>query len=218
MTASDVPRETSVEPEPASAETVLGPHADAVRRFAAALIEHGEPRGLIGPRELERIWSRHLLNCAVLSPLLPAGATVADVGSGAGLPGLVLAMLRPDCGFVLIEPMQRRSQWLSEQLLALGLRNAQVEQARAEDSMHRGRMDVVTARAVSALRTLLPVVSPLAKPGGELLLLKGAAVHDELAAAQRQLRAARLSQVEVLQLRPAADIEATYVFRARVGR
>jgi 16S rRNA (guanine527-N7)-methyltransferase len=218
MTASDVPRETFVEPEPPSTDIVLGAHADAIRQFAAALIEQGELRGLIGPRELERIWSRHLLNSAVIAPLLQTGATVADVGSGAGLPGLVLAMLRPDCGFVLIEPMERRSDWLSEQARALGLENVQVEQARGQDSAYRGRMDAVTARAVSALRTLLPIVSPLAKPGGELLLMKGAAVYDELAAAQSQVRAAGLSHVEVLQLRPAADLEATRVFRARVGR
>lgn len=218
MTASDVPRETFVEPEPPSAAPVLGSHAEMVRQFATALAAQGELRGLIGPRELERIWSRHLLNCAVVAPLLPAGGSVADVGSGAGLPGLVLAMLRPDCELVLIEPMQRRTDWLSEQVDALGLGNVRVEQARAEDSIHRGRMHAVTARAVSALRTLVPIVTPLVKSGGEVLLMKGAAVHDELAAATRQVHAARLTDIEVLELRPAADLEATRVFRARVGR
>lgn len=185
--------EGGIEPEPEEAAAVFGDRLPVLRRFTADLAEHGEVRGLIGPAELNRLWSRHVLNSGLLAPFLPEGARVADVGSGAGLPGLVLAAQRPDLDVVLIEPMERRTAWLEEERDRLGLRNVVVERGRAEDAV-RGRFDVVTARAVGALSALLPITVPLARPGGRLALLKGASVEAELAKAEKVVR--RLSLVD----------------------
>ena len=122
---------TEIEPEPAAAEQIFGDRIDLARRFTAALGEHGEERGLIGPLEPPRLWSRHVLNSAVIAPLFRG--RVGDVGSGAGLPGLVLAIARPDVEWVLIEPMERRVAWLAEQVDSLGLDNVEIVRARAED-------------------------------------------------------------------------------------
>jgi 16S rRNA (guanine527-N7)-methyltransferase len=144
----------------------------------------GVVRGLIGPRESERLWDRHLLNCAVVGELIPAQARVVDVGSGAGLPGLVLAIARPDLTVVLVEPMARRSTFLSEVVAALGLHGTTVVRARAEECA-RGRhrleaADVVTARAVAPLDRLAAWCLPLARIGGRLLALKGESAADEI--------------------------------------
>src|SRR6187402_651860 len=138
-----------VESEPAVAALIFGDRIDQARQFTAALGEHGEERGLIGPLEPPRLWSRHVLNSAVIAPLF--SGRVADVGSGAGLPGLVLAIARPDVEWVLIEPMERRVAWLSEQVAELGLDNVEILRARAEDWKRGPILDAVTARAVSAL-------------------------------------------------------------------
>jgi 16S rRNA (guanine527-N7)-methyltransferase len=164
---------TEIEQEPAVAADVFGDRIALARDFAAALCEHGEERGLIGPLEPPRLWSRHILNSAIIAPLFPIGR-VGDVGSGAGLPGLVLGIARPDVTWVLIEPMERRVAWLSEQVDALGLDNVEVIRARAEDWKGGPVLDAVTALAVSALRTLVPLTAPLVRDGGELILLKGA--------------------------------------------
>lgn len=185
-----------VEPEPAEAAAVFGDRLPVVRRYVADLAEHGVVLGLIGPLEPARLWSRHVLNSGLLSPFLPEGAAVADVGSGAGLPGLVVAAARPDLAVTLIEPMERRVAWLEEESARLGLENVVVERARAEDAP-RGRFDVVTARAVGALSGLLPITAPLAKPGGRLALLKGAAVDAELAKAEKAIRRLGLEDVHV---------------------
>lgn len=176
-----------IEAEPAAAAQIFGERIDLARRFAASLGEHGEERGLIGPLEPPRLWSRHILNSAVIAPLFSPGR-VGDVGSGAGLPGLVLAIARPDVQWVLIEPMERRVAWLTEQVDALELDNVEVVRARAEDWKAGPVLDAVTARAVSALRTLVPIVAPLVRDGGELILLKGAGAANEIDAAQKQLR------------------------------
>lgn len=185
-----------VEQEPAEAAAVFGDRLPVVRRYAADLAEHGIVLGLIGPLEPARLWSRHVLNSGLLAAFLPQGATVADVGSGAGLPGLVLAAARPDLRVVLIEPMERRVAWLEEESARLGLENVVVERSRAEDAAP-ARFDVVTARAVGALTGLLPITAPLAKPGGRLALLKGAAVDAELAKAEKVVRRLRLTDVRV---------------------
>lgn len=187
-----------IEPEPDAAAEIFGDRIELARQFTAALGEHGEERGLIGPLEPARLWSRHILNSAVIAPLFPAGR-VGDVGSGAGLPGLVLAIARPDVEWVLIEPMERRVAWLQEQADALGLDNVTVVRARAED--WRGEpLDAITARAVSAMRTLVPITAPLVRDGGELILLKGASAPAEIEAAQKQLRkfGVRDARVEVV--------------------
>ncbi|GAA2750847.1 16S rRNA (guanine(527)-N(7))-methyltransferase RsmG [Amnibacterium kyonggiense] len=198
MTLPDAadPAAPEVESEPAEAATVFGDRLSAVRRYAADLAEHGIVLGLIGPLEPPRLWSRHVLNSGLLAPFLPEGASVADVGSGAGLPGLVLAAARPDLAVTLIEPMERRVAWLEVERARLGLDNVVVERVRAEDAAP-GRFDVVTARAVGALTGLLPITARLARPGGRLALLKGAAVEAELAKAENVVRRLRLADVHV---------------------
>ena len=186
------------------------------RAFTAALAEHGEERGLIGPLEPPRLWTRHILNSAVAAPLFSAGARVGDVGSGAGLPGLVLAIARPDVRWVLIEPMERRVAWLSEQVDALDLDNVEVVRARAEDWKEGAVLDAVTARAVSALRTLVPIIAPLVRDGGELVLLKGANAANEITAAEKVIRKHRLTDVRVEPVGEGVIDEPTRVVRARV--
>ena len=185
-----------LEQEPAEAAAVFGDRLPLVRRYAADLAEHGETLGLIGPLEVPRLWSRHVLNSGLLAPYLPHGASVADVGSGAGLPGLVLAAARPDLTVVLIEPMERRTAWLEEERARLGLEHVTIERVRAEDAAP-GRFDVVTARAVGALSSLLPLTARLARPGGRLALLKGASVEAELAKAAKVIRRLGLEDVRV---------------------
>jgi 16S rRNA (guanine527-N7)-methyltransferase len=212
-----VSRETStpVEPEPAVAPELFGTGIGQARAYAHHLIRHGEELGLIGPQELTRLWSRHLLNCAVLAPLIRPGR-VGDVGSGAGLPGLVLAIARPDARLVLIEPMERRTEWLRAEADRLGLTNVEVVRGRAEDAGEL-ELDQVTARAVAALRTLVPLTAPLVRVGGELLLLKGARVAEEVAVARKAIATARLRDVEVLELGAGVVPETTRVFRATCG-
>ena len=206
----------ALEAEPAIAAELFGEHIETARRFAADLERYGEQLGLIGPLELPRLWSRHLLNCALLAPLLRPGL-VGDVGSGAGLPGLVLAIARPDVRLVLIEPMERRTDWLRAESDRLGLENVEVLRGRAEEVQPSGPLDQVTARAVSALSKLIPITAPLVRPGGQLILIKGARVADEIESAQKAIRKARLSDVEVLVLGEGTAPEATRVFRATVG-
>jgi len=204
-----------VEAEPAAAAVLFGERLDLARAYAADLVARGEELGLIGPQELPRLWTRHLVNSALPAELLRPGL-VGDIGSGAGLPGLVLAIARPEVDFVLIEPMERRTDWLRSEAEELGLSNVEVVRARAEDAPYVERLDQVTARAVSALRTLIPAVVPLVRPGGELVLMKGARVEEERAAAAKQIARARLRNVEVLTLGEGLTTEPTRVFRAIV--
>lgn len=205
-----------VEPEPEGAVAVFGDRIELARRFAADLAAHGEQLGLIGPLEIPRLWSRHILNSAVVAPWLRSGGRVGDIGSGAGLPGLVLAIARPDVELVLIEPMGRRCDWLRSESDRLGLENVTVVRSRAEEAASIAPLDQVTARAVSALRTLIPIAAPLVRRGGELLLLKGARVHEEIMAAAKQIARARLQGIEVLELGVGLVPEATRLFRATV--
>lgn len=204
-----------VEQEPASAVDLFGDTIEGGRAFAADLVRHGEELGLIGPLELPRLWTRHILNSVLVAPLLKAG-TVGDVGSGAGLPGLVLAIARPDVSFILIEPMERRVDWLRHEAKELGLSNVEVIRARAEETRLDWPLDQVTARAVSALAKLIPLTAPLVRAGGEMLFMKGERVTAEVEAASRQIRQARLSNVEVLVLGEGVLPEVTRVFRATV--
>lgn len=205
----------SVETEPAVAGTLFGERIDVARAFTANLVAQGEERGLIGPLELPRIWSRHILNCAIVAPLLKPGR-VGDVGSGAGLPGLVLAIARPDVDFVLIEPMERRVAWLNEQVDELGLSNVAVVRDRAEDARLTEPLDQVTARAVSAFRKLIPLTAPLLRAGGELVLMKGAGAPAEVQAASKELRKYSVHDVEVLTLGEGVLDDVTRVIRAQV--
>ena len=206
--------QTELEVEPAAAATLFGDRLELARQYTTDLAERGEELGLIGPLELPRLWSRHVLNCALLAPLI--SGRVGDVGSGAGLPGLVLAIARPDVELVLIEPMERRVEWLTHEAAALGLENVEVVRTRAEEAKFSPWLDQVTARAVSALGKLIPMTAPLVRSGGQLLFLKGASVQNEVDAAAKAIRKARLSQVEVLLLGEGLLPEATRVFRATV--
>jgi 16S rRNA (guanine527-N7)-methyltransferase len=205
---------TALEFEPAVAAEIFGTRIDLARQFTQALGEHGEERGLIGPLEPPRLWTRHILNSAVTAPLF--SGRVGDVGSGAGLPGLVLAIARPDVEWILIEPMERRVAWLSEQVSELGLDNVEVVRARAEDWRRGPVLDAVTARAVSALRTLVPLTAPLVRDGGELILLKGANAAIEIDGAEKALRKYRVSNVHVEVVGGGLLEEPTRVVRATV--
>lgn len=152
-------------------------------RYAELLATEGVIRGLIGPREAPRLWDRHLINCALLSPALPDGARVVDIGSGAGLPGLVIAIARPDLSVTLVEPLLRRTTFLEEVVAELGLANVTVVRGRADLLHGKATYDVVTSRAVAPLERLLGWSMPLVAPHGALVAMKGSSAPDEVAAA-----------------------------------
>ncbi|MBT1631322.1 16S rRNA (guanine(527)-N(7))-methyltransferase RsmG [Curtobacterium flaccumfaciens] len=218
MTDAPVPTDAApvLEAEPAAAAALFGDQIEGARSFTNELARRGEELGLIGPLELPRLWTRHILNSALLAPLLEARGRVADVGSGAGLPGLVLAIARPDVEFVLIEPMERRTDWLRAESDRLGLQNVTVLRGRAEDVADDVVVDQVTARAVSALSKLIPLTVPLVRSGGQLILMKGARVDEEIEKARKVILRKRLSDVEVLELGEGVVDETTRVFRATV--
>ena len=207
--------DTVLEVEPAAARTLFGERIDRARQFTADLAARGEELGLIGPLEMPRLWTRHIMNSALLAPLIRPGR-VGDIGSGAGLPGLVLAIARPDAQFILIEPMERRVEWLRRESEALELDNVEVVRARAEEAKLSPWLDQATARAVSALSKLIPLTVPLVRSGGELIFLKGASVEAEIDAAAKVIRRTRLSDIEVLTLGEGIVAEVTRVFRATV--
>lgn len=170
-------------PGPEAGKAVFGERLPEAERFAGMLAEHGVRRGLIGPREIDRLWDRHLLNSAALAELLTPNCRVVDVGSGAGLPGIPLAIARPDIELTLLEPMARRVAWLQEVITELEL-NVEVVRGRAEEKPVRERLvdqDAVTARAVAPMERLAKWCLPLLRPGGRLLALKGSSAPDELA-------------------------------------
>jgi 16S rRNA (guanine527-N7)-methyltransferase len=184
---SSVSRETPG--APTAARQYFGDRLDAVQRYADLLAGPGMERGLLGPREVPRLWERHLLNCAVVEEAIPAEATVVDVGSGGGLPGVVLALLRPDVTMMLVEPLLRRASYLREVVAELGLGNTEVVRARAEDLHGKVLADRVTARAVAPVEMLARWCLPLLRPGGALVALKGESVAAELTAAAGRLEA-----------------------------
>ncbi|MDO4900736.1 16S rRNA (guanine(527)-N(7))-methyltransferase RsmG [Actinomyces sp.] len=179
-----------VERPTAEMRSMFGPAFAAAEHFAQMLAEQGELRGLLGPRELPRLWTRHIINSAAVVPFLPDRGKVADIGSGAGFPGIVVALLRPDLDVVLVESMVRRTQWLDDVVTELDLDNVTVMRARAEEV--RARYDAVTARAVANLTKLIRIASPLLRPGGCLLALKGARAEAEVADAKYVIKRARL--------------------------
>ena len=180
MSAVPVSRETAV-------AALFGDRVDQLHRYAGLLTTVGIERGLVGPRETDRIWDRHLLNSAAMAPLLPTSGSVLDVGSGAGLPGVPLALARPDLAVVLLEPLLRRATFLQEVVDELGLANVRVRRARAEEVAGDERADAVVSRAVAPLPKLLSWCLPLARPGGAVLAMKGDRGADELAAAEPSL-------------------------------
>lgn len=176
-------------PPPPSAGAVFAPgRLELAARYAELLATEGVVRGLIGPREGSRLWERHLLNCAVLGELVPPGSSVCDIGSGAGLPGLVLAIARPDLAVTLVEPLLRRTTFLDEVVGELDIGAVEVHRGRA-DSLHGTRaFDVVTSRAVAPLDRLLAWSMPLVAPSGALVAMKGSSVGEEVASAEKVLR------------------------------
>jgi 16S rRNA (guanine527-N7)-methyltransferase len=187
------------------ARDIYGEEFPSVNRYVDILRSTGVEWGLLGPREADRLWERHILNSAALSELIPAGQTVADVGSGAGLPGIPLALLRPDLQLTLIEPLLRRSTFLTQTVDELGLGpRVQVTRSRAED--HHQTYDVVVARALAPLDRLIGWCNPLRSPGGIILALKGRSAVDEVLAAETELSVTHLT-AEIVKARahPAAE-------------
>ncbi|MFC7403912.1 16S rRNA (guanine(527)-N(7))-methyltransferase RsmG [Georgenia alba] len=182
-----------------------------VEHFARLLVEEGELRGLIGPRELPRLWTRHLVNSAAVAPFIHPDSEVADVGSGAGFPGVVLAAMRPDVEMHLVEPMERRVAWLTDVVDELGLDNVTIHQARAEELHKKIAFDAVTARAVAAMDKLARWTLPLVRGGGRLVALKGQRAAAEVDAAKYVLRKLGGVDVRVESVAPLAGGEPTTV-------
>ncbi len=215
---AEVSRETSAPPPPPSAVDFFGARLPLVVAYADLLAGPGVERGLIGPREVPRLWERHLLNCAVVAELVPTGAAVDDVGSGAGLPGIVLALHRPDLRVTLVEPLLRRAVFLAEVVATLGIGDrVLVERSRAEDRAAAGpTADVVTARAVAGLDRLARWTLPLLRPGGVLLAFKGAGAAQEVEQASQVLSGLGAQRVEVVRVGVGTVEPATTVVRVTV--
>jgi 16S rRNA (guanine527-N7)-methyltransferase len=197
---------------PASAASVFGPALPAALTFAGILATRGVQHGLLGPREVPRLWDRHLLNCAVVAELIEQRrGTLLDLGSGAGLPGVVLAMLLPDTAVTLLEPMERRCRFLTECVTELGLANVSVVRGRAEDVT--ARADLVTARAVAPLPRLAELAIGLVRPGGMVLAIKGRTAAEELKAAGPTLRRIGARDARVVRAGQGKVIPATTVVR-----
>jgi 16S rRNA (guanine527-N7)-methyltransferase len=175
-------------PPPAGATDVLGDRLEVAEHFAALLTRTGVSHGLVGPREVPILWERHILNCAVVHQAFPAGAELVDVGSGAGLPGVALAITRPDLHVHLVEPMLRRTEWLSATIHELGLTNCTVHRGRAEEFHGVLSVPFATARAVARIDKLAGWTFPLLRDGGTLVALKGSRVVEELTAEEAALR------------------------------
>jgi 16S rRNA (guanine527-N7)-methyltransferase len=195
----DVSRETPSTPE-AARRAFPSERLPLAERYVDLLATAGVERGLIGPREAPKLWDRHVFNCLALASLMPPGATVVDLGSGAGLPGLVLAIGRPDLALTLVEPLQRRTTFLDEVIGELRLEKVRVVRGRAEDLHGGGRFDVVTARALAPLDRLVPWGMPLVAAAGALLAMKGSSAADEIVAAGKSLRGQRCAEPEILHV------------------
>lgn len=205
-------RHEELGPEDPRVARFFGEALPKVAGFAGMLVEEGVRRGLIGPREVPRLWERHLINSGAIARLLPTRGTLIDVGSGAGLPGVVLAAMRPDLDVVLLEPMERRVTWLEEVVASLGLSSVRVVRGRAEELHGMIVADAVTARAVAPLDRLVSWTLPLLKTGGVLLAMKGGRAAEELTQASEVIAAAGGSPGEVLDA-PADGLPGTTVVR-----
>ena len=202
---------------PPQAERVFGSATAAAEHYARLLAGPAVTRGLIGPREVPRLWERHLLNSAAVAELVPHPCSLVDLGSGAGLPGIVLALLLPDVTVTLLEPMLRRVTFLEECVHALGLANAQVCRGRAEDLAGQLSADVVTARAVAPLDRLAGLALGLLRPGGTVLAIKGAGARREVAAARQVLRRLGVRSVDVVRAGDGKVDPAATVVRLTAG-
>lgn len=211
--ASEDSDEALVVEEPSEEMRALfGVAFSGAEHFAHMLAEQGELRGLVGPREMPRLWTRHIVNSAAVVPFLPGRGTVADVGSGAGFPGIVVALMRPDLDVTLIETMERRVDWLSDVVSELDLDNVEIVRARAEEV--RERYDAVTARAVANLSKLVRLTAPLLRQGGSLLALKGAKAEAEVDDARYIIKKAKLESAIIHEVITPGD-ELTKIVEVR---
>ena len=207
------PEVAGVPPAPEVAREIFGAALPAAERYVARLASDGVTRGLIGPREVPRLWERHVLNSAAVAEAVPTGARVVDVGSGAGLPGIPLALARPDLTLTLVEPMARRVEFLEETVAELGA-PWRVVRGRAEEKSVAaavGPVDVVTARAVAALPRLVAWCRGLLWPGTQLVALVGAKAIEELPAMRPELEAAGMRDIEARAVGAALGEAATTV-------
>jgi len=211
MSNQEVQQEFTAETEPTTAAAVFGSGIDLARQYAQLLVRDGDLLGLLGPRERPKLWTRHILNSAVVAELVPDGAKVADVGSGAGLPGIPMAIVQPNAHFTLIEPMERRSDWLLMVVEQLELKNVAVLRARAEEVA--GVYDLVTARAVSALPKLLRLTVPLTRHGGAIIALKGGKAQEEVDEARKLSKKLGISGFELIHTGAQFLAEPTLVVR-----
>lgn len=195
---------TSPTAAPEGAHRFFGGRLSHAEDFARILADTGVSHGLIGPREVPILWERHILNCAVIEDAFPVGARIIDVGSGAGLPGVALAIVRPDLDLHLVEPMQRRTEWLENVVTEIGLDNVTVHRGRAEEFHGELSAPFVTARAVARLDKLARWCFPLVADGGQLIAMKGRSAEDELAGTTKALR--RLGLASALVSRHGADV------------
>ena len=204
------------EAPPAGGASQFGDDAwDQLLSYAGMIEKEGELRGLVGPRELQRLWTRHILNSTAILPFISAGVDVVDVGSGAGFPGIVAAIVRKDLRFLLVDSMERRVQWLNDVVATLSIPNVEVIHARSEDLINAVRADVVTARAVAVLKNLIPLTMPLLKGGGSLVALKGVRVDNEIDEAITVLREYNAKWADVHFVTPFGTREETRVLEIR---
>ncbi len=213
-------RDAAVPAPPAAAAAVFGAAIDRAVSYVRLLATDGVVRGLIGPREVPRLWERHVLNCALVAELVPAGSRLVDVGSGAGLPGVPIALVRPDVQVALLEPLARRVAFLAECRERLGLASVTVQRGRAEEPAvvaALGGADVVAARAVAPLDRLAGWCLPLLRPGGLLLAVKGEAAAAELAAARPTLARLGVADVEIVDIGASVVSPATRVVVVKRG-
>jgi 16S rRNA (guanine527-N7)-methyltransferase len=220
--SDDVSRETPSVPEVAR-RVFASDSLDLAVRYTELLATEGVVRGLIGPREAPRLWERHVLNSAVLAEAIPPGLTVCDIGTGAGLPGLVVAVARPDLRVTLVEPLLRRTTFLTEVVDELGLDHVTVVRGRADELHGVETFDVVTSRAVAPLERLLGWSMPLVAPTGALLAMKGRSAHEEISAAQDFLASWRCGVPEVFEVGagvvepPTTVVRVSWADPARIG-
>lgn len=188
----------------------FGPAFADVEEYVHMLEEEGEIRGLVGPREMPRLWSRHAVNAAAVLDFLPRSGQILDIGSGAGLPGIIIAICRPELDVHLAEPMQRRCEWLSDVIDHLALDNVTLHQVRAEELRGKGQADVITARAVANMSKLIRMTTKLIAPGGSLVALKGRRAPIEIDEAAKELKSHHL-RAQIHEVPSIMEEESTYV-------
>jgi 16S rRNA (guanine527-N7)-methyltransferase len=206
---------SQIEKEPAVAQSIFGSGITKARQYADLLVRDADLLGLLGPRELPKLWTRHILNSAVVSELIGAADTVADIGSGAGFPGIPIAITAQNAQFLLIEPMERRAEWLSDVVKQLDLPNVRVRRARVEE-VHDEVFDVVTARALASLPKLLRLAVPITKRGGRVLALKGQKAADEILEAKKLFKKLELADSRILYAGEKFLADATLVVETRL--